>query len=174
MEYSKNHKNIVEELLSGKFILAGDKLFLEVKQNEKFYEDFFKFSFGYELICTNDYAVMVSEETNEMLSRDISVFFAILCYELDKDGRNFLDQIMYSEFEIGFINQLFENTSYIEVLRNNKQLKDAESRVNFFNTLSRRNIIQKTGDDKFIFTAAYKIFIDFAQELVKGKIEETN
>ena len=49
----------------------------------------------------------------------------------------------------------------------NKQLKDADARKNFINTLNRRNIIEKTGDNRFVFTSAHKFFVDFATDIVK-------
>ena len=169
MEYSKNHRQIVEDLIGGKFILPTNKNFIELKEKEKFYEDFFKFSFGHDLIMRQDFAFLVSDETNEMLSRDVCIFFAILCYELDKDGRNFLDLINYSEFEYDQINDYFENSSYLEVIRNNSRLRDTNTRNEFMDTLDRRNIIEKTGPQKFTFTTAHKNFTDFAMELAKSK-----
>jgi hypothetical protein len=169
MEYSKNHRQIVEDLIGGKFILPTNKNFIELKEKEKFYEDFFKFSFGHDLIMRQDFAFLVSDETNEMLSRDVCIFFAILCYELDKDGRNFLDLINYSEFEYDQINDYFENSSYLEVVRNNSRLRDINTRNEFMDTLDRRNIIEKTGSQKFTFTTAHKNFTDFAMELAKSK-----
>ena len=169
MEYSKNHKQIVEDLMAGKFILPQNKNFLELKEKEKFYEEFFKASFGHDLIMKQDYAFLVSDETNEMLSRDICIFFAILCYELDKDGRNFLDLINYSEFEYFHVNEYFENSSYLDVVRNNSRLRDTSSRNEFMDTLDRRNIIEKTGNQKFVFTAAHRNFTEFAMELAKSK-----
>jgi hypothetical protein len=172
MEYSKNHRQIVEDLMGGKFILPTNKNFIELKEKEKFYEDFFKFSFGHDLIMRQDFAFLVSDETNEMLSRDVCIFFAILCYELDKDGRNFLDLINYSEFEYDQINDYFENSSYLEVVRNNSRLRDVNTRNEFMDTLDRRNIIEKTGPQKFTFTTAHKNFTDFAMELAKSKTAE--
>ena len=34
MEYSKNHKQIVEDLMGGKFILPTNKNFIELKEKE--------------------------------------------------------------------------------------------------------------------------------------------
>jgi hypothetical protein len=39
-------------------------------------------------------------------------------------------------------------------------------------TLDRRNIIEKTGNQKFVFTAAHKNFTEFAMELAKAKTVE--
>jgi hypothetical protein len=167
MDFPKNHKRIVEQLMGGRFLISRNALFDELKENESFYSRFFAKSFDYELVLSTDHAYLSSKETNEVLSRDISIFFAILCYELDKEGKNFLNEIEYSEFTYDEIDRLFENTSYVDLIQQHNQLKDSEKRRGLLNTLSRRNIIEKTGDERFIFTAAYKVFTDFAQELSK-------
>jgi len=56
---------------------------------------------------------------------------------------------------------------YIDLILSNKQLKDTDSRKNFINTLNRRNIIEKTSDNRFVFTSAHKFFMDFAADIVK-------
>jgi hypothetical protein len=38
--------------------------------------------------------------------------------------------------------------------------------------MSRKNIIDKVTDDKFYFTPAYKIFIDFAREVADMQVAE--
>lgn len=169
MEYPKNHRQIVEELMSGKFILSTESIFEDLKSNEMFYSSFFKSSFNYELSLTNEYAYLISEETNENLSRDISIFFAILCYELDRDAKNFLDQLQYAEFTIEEVENYFENTSFVDLILSNKQLKDPDARRNLLNSMARRNIIEKTAEDRFVFTNAYKLFIDFAKDLAYSK-----
>jgi hypothetical protein len=170
MEFPRYHKDIVTDLLDGKFILASDGKFVELKNNEQFYQKFFKDSFGYELEVKSDYAYILSSETNEQLSRDICVFFGILCYELDKDSKNFLEEIQYAEFELEKLDDYFENSAYAELIQNNKQLRDSESRRQFLNTLSRRNIIDKISDTKFSFTQAYKVFVDFAIDFARGRL----
>lgn len=171
MEYPKYHKDIVKDLLDGKFILSTEiKYFSSLKENEAFYETFFAESFEFILNLRQDYAYLISAESNESLSRDISVFFALLCHELDKDGRNFLDQIQYSEFEYEEIDRYFENSSYADLIQSNNQLKSKESRRVFFNSMNRKNIIEKTGENRFTFTTAYKVFIDFATEFAKNKM----
>lgn len=170
MEFPRYHKLIVGDLLDGKFILASDPKFVELKNNAAFYEKFFKESFGYELELKSDFGFILSNETNEQLSRDICIFFGILCYELDKDGKNFLEEIQYAEFEMEVLDNYFDNSPYAELIRNNKQLQDSESRKQFINTLSRRNIVEKGSEKKFMFTQAYKVFVDFAADFAKGKL----
>lgn len=167
MEFPNHHRQIVEDLMAGKFVLPTERTFEVLRENEDFYTDFFKASFNYELKFTNDYIYMTSDESNEMLSRDICIFIALLSYELDRDGKNFLERIQYSEFEVEEIENYFTNSSYIDLILSNKQLKDAENRRNFINTLNRRNIIEKVGDNRFVFTSAHKFFMDFASDIVK-------
>ena len=80
MEFPRYHRDIVTDLMDGKFILASDPKFIELKNNQSFYEKFFKESFRYELEVKSDYGYILPYETNEQLSRDIFIFFAILCY----------------------------------------------------------------------------------------------
>lgn len=167
--YPKEHKQIVKDLLDGKFILANDSKYEVIRQFEAYYSEFFHESFDYKMILKSDFVYLISNESAENLSRDISIFLAVLCYELDKDGRNFLDSLNFSEFEHEQIDQYFELTSYKDVIQSNKQLKDKPARINFYNTLARRNIIEKSGDERFTFTPAYKVFVEFAQELAKSK-----
>lgn len=171
MEYSRYHKTIVQELLDGKFLLQNEPSFMDLKEKEDFYHTFFKASFGYELRVSAEYAYLVSGDTNEMLSRDVCIFFAILCYELDRDGKNFVDELNYAEFEVETIEAYFKNSAYTDLINANKQLKDKEVRRNFINMLNRRHIIEKNGEDKFVFTPAYKVFVDFAKELAKKRME---
>lgn len=172
MEYPKNHKEIVEDLMAGKFILPSVKYFESLRENEAFYASFFKESFGYNLNVTNDFAYVISQETQETLSRDISIFFAIICYELDRDGRNFLDQIQYSEFEMEEVDRMFDNSSFIDLILSNKQLKDSDARRTLINAMNRRHIVEKVTEDRFTFTSAYKVFIEFAIELAKSRSKE--
>ena len=92
MDFPRYHKEIVGDLLDGKFVLATDAKFIELKNNADFYGKFFKETFDFYLDIKSDYAYLISEETMEMLSRDICIFIGLLCYELDKEGKNFLDE----------------------------------------------------------------------------------
>ena len=171
-DYPAHHTVIVENFLNGKFILHTDKLYDEIKENEEFYISFFLHSFNYTLKITQDFAYVVSDESNENLSRDISVFFAILCYELDKNGRNFMEDLEYGFFDYTQIDDLFENSSYQELIVNNNKVKDTNARRNLFNEMARRNIIEKHNDETFSLTPAYKVFIQFATEIAKTKTND--
>jgi len=176
MEFPDKHKLIVEELMSGRFILARENHFEELKKNEiEFYAPFFLKSFGHKLIVTQEFAYLISEETDENISRDISIFLAIFCYELDKQGKNFLEGLQYSEYSFEEVNIIFENSSLIDLIHSNKQLRDSETRRKLlFTTMNKKNIIDKISDDKFSFTPAYKVFTQFAEELGRKKVDEGN
>jgi len=171
-EYPIHHREIVDALLNGRFILHSDKYFEEIKENEEFYITFFTQSFGYTLKVTQQYAFVSSDDSNESLSRDISIFFAILCYELDKGGKNFLDELEYGYFEYSQIDSIFDNSSYADLIATNNKLKDSNARKNLLNDMSRRNIIEKESDDTFTITPAYKVFTEFAEELAKSRAKD--
>src|SRR3954463_12397634 len=112
MEFPNHHRQIVEDLMAGKFVLPQERTFEVLRENEDFYVNFFKASFNYDLKFTQDFAYLISDESNEMLSRDICIFIALLSYELDRDGKNFMERIQFSEFEVEEIEGYFTNSSY--------------------------------------------------------------
>ncbi len=170
--YPDKHKEIVTSLMEGKFITVEDLSFETIKKNEDFYISFFEKSFGFELIGNQDFFYLVSNDTNENTSRDISIFLSILCYELDKDGKNFLEELNYSEFHIDEIQDYFNNSSWSDVIKANKQLNNDESLKRHLGTMVKRNIVVKQNNDRYTFTKAHKLFIDFAKDLVKENNNE--
>lgn len=170
--YPDKHKEIVTSLMEGKFITVEDLSFETIKKNEDFYISFFEKSFGFELIGNQDFFYLVSNDTNENTSRDISIFLSTLCYELDKDGKNFLEELNYSEFHIDEIQDYFNNSSWSDVIKANKQLNNDESLKRHLGTMVKRNIVVKQNNDRYTFTKAHKLFIDFAKDLVKENNNE--
>lgn len=171
--YPYKHKEIVTSLMEGKFITVADLLFEVIKKNEDFYIEFFEKSFGFELIGNHDYYYLISSETNENTSRDFSIFFSILCYELDKDGKNFLEELNYSEFHIDQIIEYFKNSSWLDVINANKQLNNDENLKRHIGTMVKRNIAVKQNNERYSFTKAHKLFIDFVKDLIKDDKRET-
>jgi len=173
--YPNKHKQIVTSLMDGRFITIDESYFDVVKENQDFYVDFFEKSFGFELKNTQEFYYLISEETNENTSRDISIFFSIFCYELDKDGKNFMDELGFSDFHIDEIIEYIKNSAWIDIVKSNKQLNDADSiRRLVGSTMVKRNIAIKHSDDKYSFTKAYKLFIDFTRELIKSELNDAN
>jgi hypothetical protein len=174
--YPNRHQEIVTSLLDGKFITVDDRNFDIVKENQAFYFDFFDKSFGIELKGTHNFYHLISQETSEKTSRDISIFFSIFCYELDKNGKNFIDELNYSDFHIDEIIEYLKNSSWAEVIKANKQLNSEDSIKKLIGTtMVKRNIAVETSDNKYAFTKAYKLFINFAKDLINtehGKEKE--
>ncbi len=168
--YPNKHKQIVTSLMDGRFITIDESYFDIVKENQDFYAEFFDKSFGFELKNTQEFYYLISEETNENTSRDISIFFSIFCYELDKDGKNFMDELGFSDFHIDEIVDYIKNSSWTDIIKSNKQLNDADSIKRLVgSTMVKRNIAVKHSNDNYSFTKAYKLFIDFARELIKSE-----
>ena len=173
--YPNKHKQIVTSLMDGRFITIDESYFDIVKENQDFYAEFFDKSFGFELKNTQEFYYLISEETNENTSRDISIFFSIFCYELDKDGKNFMDELGFSDFHIDEIVDYIKNSSWTDIVKSNKQLNDADSIKRLVgSTMVKRNIAVKHSDDNYSFTKAYKLFIDFARELIKSEPNKAN
>jgi hypothetical protein len=84
---------------------------------------------------------------------------------MDKEGVNFLDKIEYSDFSVFEVDQYFENSTYIDLIQGNNQLRDYESRRKLIRTMTNKNIIERNSEDRFSFTPVYKVFIEFAKEL---------
>ena len=168
--YPNKHKQIVTSLMDGRFITIDELYFDILKENQEYYVDFFNKSFGFELKSTYDFFYLISEETNENTSRDISIFFSILCYELDKDGKNFMDELGFSDFHMDEIIEYIKNSTWTDIVKSNKQLNDSDNiRKLVGSTMVKRNIAIKHSDNRYSFTKAYKLFIDFARELTKEK-----
>lgn len=165
--YPNKHKQIVTSLMDGRFITIDESYFDILKEHQDFYTKFFDKSFGFELKNTQEFYYLISEQTNENTSRDISIFFSILCYELDKDGRNFMDELGFSDFHIDEIVDYIINSSWSDIVKSNKQLNDADGIKRLVgSTMVKRNIAVKGSDDNYSFTKAYKLFIDFAKNLI--------
>ena len=173
--YPNKHKQIVTSLMDGRFITIDESYFDIVKENQDFYAEFFDKSFGFELKNTQEFYYLISEETNENTSRDISIFFSIFCYELDKDGKNFMDELGFSDFHIDEIVDYVKNSSWTDIVKSNKQLNNVDSIKRLVgSTMVKRNIAVKHSDDNYSFTKAYKLFIDFARELIKSEPNNAN
>jgi hypothetical protein len=169
MEYPAQHQSIVKELLDGKFILAqNNPLYEIIKSNLEFYKDFFKSSFGYDVLQKKTYFFLTSDESNEKLSRDITIFIGILSYELDNEGKNFQEMIRFSIFDYEQIDVMVRGSVYFNVL---ESIDFGDTR-RFLARLARINLIEELEGDKFRFTEAIDLFFDFALTVVEQKKEK--
>ncbi|TXB61379.1 condensin complex protein MksE [Phaeodactylibacter luteus] len=166
--YPAQHQEVVEALLvDGRFLLEGDPAFMALKQHLGFYQEFFRQSFGLALEYHSEYAFLQSSRDTDPLSRDICIFLGVLCYELDREGYNLLEQLSFHTLEFEQVEQFFELSSFREVLEATSNLQDAQARRNFYNRLHRRRIIEKVDDQTFRFTPAHKYFLQFARGVAR-------
>lgn len=171
INYPPLHQKIVHELLEGKFLLYTDyQKFDVLKKYNSFYTDFFKQTFNYNLIISNEFAYLNSEKTDETLSRNFTVFLAILCYEINKKNSDFKNQISNNHFSYTATDQYLKNSNFQEIIEEIK-LDDLNS---FLKKLARRNIIEFTDKNEqlFKFTKAINLFFDFAIDLAQTQIED--
>ncbi|MEO0043649.1 MAG: hypothetical protein RL329_3097 [Bacteroidota bacterium] len=171
LNYPKNHRKIVSELLAGKFILQkNEELFDPIVQSFRdFYTRFFDKSFGYELKITTKYIYLVANESNEKLSRNITLFLAILCYELDREGKNFNLEIKTNYFETEEVKQKILASEYINIVSN---IEDIVNLYPLIKQMTDRNIVERKNDNKFVFTDAVEIFYEFAADYLNQNKDE--
>lgn len=167
--YPSEHKEIVSNLLDGKFIIYPSPLFA-VLQDEEFaddYKEFFKESYDYELTIENEFAYLSSNVVNEKRTRDFVLFLAILSRELDYNGKNFRDAIELGSFDFSETEQLLKQSSKWEILEKTS-VADFEA---FIRTWSGKNVLKRTGN-QFKFTKAVKLFFEFAVNVANAKLKE--
>ena len=166
-EYPSKHKQIVKELMDGKFIIVPNPLFNTIQENEAAYIDFFKKSFGYQLNLEIDFVYLSSDEVNEKRTRDFTLFLAVLSRELDYTENNFKDKINTGYFDIEETKELLQKSSKWEILEKTS-VADFDK---FVKTWSGKNVLEKDGG-RFRFTKAVKLFFRFAMDIYEEKLKE--
>ena len=167
--YPSEHKEIVKELLDGKFIIYSDKLFSVIQDNKDFYGDFFWQSFEYNLDVRSEFIFLTSKATTERDTRDFTIFLALLCRELELEGKKFREQIDYATFYVDDVWQTLNNSTKKEII-DSTGIKDFR---NFLNRWNRKNVISLAGNS-FKFTKAVNLFFEFAVNVANEKLKETN
>jgi len=102
MEYPKKHYEIVQDLLSGRFILSHESYFTIIFDNSHFYKIFFKESFQYTLEQTSEVFYLSSIETNEKFSRNLMLLLATFSYELNLQGQNIYEGL-FQQYKLDFL-----------------------------------------------------------------------
>lgn len=172
LPFPDTHREITQQLLNGRFILQGEKLFDTIKENgnKEMYYDFFIRSFDYELVITTEYIYLKSNNSKETNTRDFTIFLALLCRELYKDGKDFKREIETESFVIEEIQNSLNDSSKKEII----EYTDIINFIDFLNAWQRRNVIEfvGTGKTKFRFTKAVHLFFDYATTLANEKLKE--
>jgi hypothetical protein len=170
--YPKEHKEIVKELLDGKFILYSDNLFQVIQDNKDFYEDFFQQSFEYNLDVRSEFIFLTSRVTKEKETKEFTIFLALLCRELELEGNKFKEQIDFALHNVDDVWQTLNNSSKKEII-DSIWKKGKEDYWNFLKQWNRKNVISLTVNS-FRFTKAVNLFFEFAVNVANEKMKETN
>ena len=173
MNYPIEHKQITNNLLDGKFLIYPSPLFLKILEQEDDYKEFFLQSFGYELKINTEFAYLISDKNAEKGTRDFVLFLAVLCRELDYNGRNFREQIEFGTFDISETEQLLQQSSKWEILEKTSVSNSKGGFDGFIKTWAYKNILEKS-DMQFKFTKAVKLFFEFAVNIANTKMKEEN
>ena len=168
-ETPKNHYEIVNDLLKGKFILWNEVYFDTLMKEQDFYKAFFKESFDYELVVRKEFAYLLSKNTSEEFSKRFTVILSILCYEWNLQGRDIKDRIENGSFSVFEIQTLLENSTYSDIFKLIKLKEEGVER--FLKELDQRNIIKlDNSKETFEFTKAVSLFFEFAKEIAESKL----
>jgi hypothetical protein len=173
--YPSEHKEIVKELLDGKFILYSDKLFSVIQDNKDFYEYFFQQSFEYNLDVRSEFIFLTSKTTTERDTRDFTIFLSLYCRELELEGQKFREQIDFATHCVEDVWKTINNSTKKEIIDNTAiaGTKGIQDFINFLKRWNRKNVINLTGNS-FKFTKAVNLFFEFAVNVANEKLKKTN
>ena len=168
MNYPIKHLEIVQELLSGRFILSSESFYAIVSENLNFYKQFFKVSFDYDLQQTSELIYLNSDETQEKFSRNLMLLLGVLSYELNLKGKNLYDGLR-EVYHIEDIEKIVEESSYKSICRK------IEIEPMIKNDCRKRNLVEFINDgNTFKFTTAINVFLQRAKEIAveENKVEK--
>lgn len=177
LPFPNQHKEITQQLLSGKFILDSDDLYAPIYLDRIMYFDFFKKTFEYELVVNSEYVYLKSTNEKDRNSRDFLIFLALLCRELDKDGKDFKQEVDSESFLVEDItNFLSESSKRKEIIESTSMVnkKGDIDLIAFLDVWQRRNLLHYIGNSKlkFRFTKAVGLYFDYATTLANEKLKE--
>ncbi len=174
MQYPNEHKNIVSDLLDGRFILQGDANYAIIASEEfnEAYKRFFQLSFGIELITEPEFVYLVSiEKAKDKPARDFLIFLSVLCRELALEGKNFRKEIEEGVFETEDTELRLRQSVKWELLEKTPVIQFRQ----FLKHWRGRNVIAflDNSGNRFRFTSAIQVFLNAASEIAKMKMTES-
>lgn len=172
--YPPEHRDIVAALTNGQFILYTQPNYAVVEQNEPFYHDFFKATFGFDLhLRSEGYIFLSSDEATEKDSRNFLIFLAVLCRELSINGRDFKEDFELKKFQVEDIKNLLEKSSKKDLL---EHILTENGILKLLNEWSKRKVVEftDTQQTQFKFTNAVNLFFEYALELADQRIAPIN
>jgi hypothetical protein len=174
MQYPKEHKEIVNDLLDGKFILQNEANYsvLTASEYSDDYKTFFEMSFGFDLVIDAEFAYLSSrEKQKDKPARDFLIFLSVFCRELALEGKNFRTCIEQDTFDVDDIEQTLKQSVKWELLEKTSAAQPRD----FLKRWKNKNVISFIGNNnnRFKFTSAVKVFLNAAEEIARLKMSDS-
>lgn len=170
--YPPEHRDIVNALTNGQFILYSHPHYAVVEKEVDFYRDFFKATFGFDLhLRSEGYIFLSSDDATEKDSRNFLIFLAVLCRELSVSGRDFKEEFELKKFQVEEVRQLLEKSSKKELM---EHILTEGGTLKLLNEWSKRKVVEFTNGQQtqFKFTQAVNLFFEYAMELADTRLKE--
>jgi hypothetical protein len=168
--YPPEHREIVNLLTNGQFILYTQPHYAVVEQNKEFYQAFFKATFGFDLhVRSEGYIFLTSAESSEKDSRNFLIFLAILCREISINGRDFKEEFELKKFQVKEVQELLEKSSKRELL---EHILTEGGIQKLLSDWQKRRVLEFTNSQQtqFKFTKAVNLFFEYALEMADSRI----
>lgn len=172
--YPLEHRDIVAALTNGQFILYTHPHYAVVEKEVDFYRDFFKATFGFDLqLRSEGYIFLSSDEATEKDSRNFLIFLAVLCRELNVNGRDFREDFDLKKFQVDEIQELLEKSSKRELV---EHILGEDGLAKMLKEWGKRKVIEFANlqQTQFKFTKAVNLFFEYAMELADIRINIKN
>jgi hypothetical protein len=164
----KIHKKIVENLLKGVFITLNSDTYESILKYQKWYEEFFKYSFDIELKYQYEVFYLIRLDGGSSITKRILTTIAILMYELNNKGIEPVRAIRDETFKIdvvnGYISESVQFSNFSE-----KNRVDSS----FIGKLERLGLVTKIDDNRFMFTRAIEVFLNEFDD-IKSEVSQMN
>ncbi len=169
IQYPPQHRQIVKELISGKFIVDDSPFFLIVHSHRAFYESFFEETYGYFLEGAGEYFYLSSAETTENGSRDLLLFLSVLCYEYHNRGKDVVHKVNEGSFLVDEIARYLDNSSKRDLIKAT-QAADLKAFLDHWN---KRNVLEYVRPDhrEFRFKKPIALFLRTAFALYEDHLQ---
>ena len=162
------HKKIVEILLKGTFITLSSDTYETILKYQKWYEEFFKYSFDVELKYQYEVFYLIRLDGGSSITRRILTTIAILMYELNNKGIEPIRAIREETFKIdtvnGYISESVQFSNFAE--------KHSVDSI-FIRKLERLGLVKKIDDNRFMFTGAIEVFLNEFDD-IKNEVSMLN
>jgi len=164
----KIHKKIVENLLKGVFITLSNDTYETILKYQKWYIEFFKYSFDIELKHQHEVFYLIRLDGGSTITKRILTTIAILMYELNNKGIEPVRAIREEIFKIDTVNNYITESVQFSSFSEKNRVDSS-----FIGKLERLGLVKKIDDNKFMFTRAIEVFLSEFDD-IKNEVSVMN